>query len=316
MRAASPGTSERAATFSTSSRASAVSQTKRSSSISSPSWNKRRKLPSGAAAATSCASFSLPRLLELVLVVILLGRKALHGLRHLFVCNGEEVARIPELLHALLAELERTPAAEQLEAGLLLFRAHAHDLDEADLARRREMRAAAGARIDAFDLDDADLAFVVLLAAVVHCLELIRRRQKGAHRHIGTNGCIGTALHVEGIFCREHAVEVDLDALLSHMEADVVVAEKLVHDARDDMLAGMCLHVVAAPGPVERAVYLRADRKRYIAEVHDTFFAAILCLARHGLCDMCDYRILALTERERAAVSRLAATRGIEGRLR
>ena len=50
--------------------------------------------------------------------------------------------------------------------------------------------------------------------------------------------------------------------------------------------------------------------------MHDTFFAAIFCLARHRLCDMGDYRILALAERERAAVSRLAATRRIEGRLR
>ena len=169
---------------------------------------------------------------------------------------------------------------------------------------------------------------MLLLAAVVHRVQLRGRGQKRAHGHVVADGGVGATLDVQGLLRREDAVKVDLDALLAHVEAHVLVAVERVHDAGHDVLARVGLHVVAAPRPVERAVDGGAHGKRRVRQVeHGSGLGAGHGLAHVDGAGGLRGRGLALLRalrsgrgrrcvcgHERAAVAGLAAARGIERR--
>ena len=173
------------------------------------------------------------------------------------------------------------------------------------------MGAAARARVHTRDPHHANLALVVLLAAEVHRLELLGGGEKRLDLHVLANRRVGATLNLERLVCREDAVKVDFDAPLAHVEAHVVVAKERVDDARHHVLAGMGLHVVAAPRPVERTVHVGAHGERRVREVQH----ALAALARDRLSNVRGDLVLAIAAGERAPVAGLAATRGVERRL-
>ena len=170
------------------------------------------------------------------------------------------------------------------------------------------MCATAGAEVHAVNPYYANLAIVVLLATVVHRCKLGRRGKKGLDAHVLANGRVGAPLNVEHVIVCKETVEVDLDAALSHVKANVVVAKEGMHDARDNVLAGVRLHVVSPPGPVQRPVDAGTNGKRDVCEVNDLARA----ITGYRFAHMGNEAVFACANAQCAPITRLSAACGIK----
>ena len=110
---------------------------------------------------------------------------------------------------------------------------------------------------------------------------------------------VGLGLNGQHPLPRDVGIIVDDHLIRAHVEAHIVTVVGAAEHTGDDMLAGMLLHMVEAPRPVELAVDGIAHRQRLIAGVGDdaALFADIL------------HRSTA----QHAEVAGLTAALGIEG---
>ena len=200
-------------------------------------------------------------------------------------------------MQGLVVEQGRLAAEQRQPCAAAV--AHAVDyLQEPNLAAVRYVRRAAGAAVHALDLHYAHLARQLLLAAVVHRGELAGRGQKRAHRHVAPYRAVRLQLGAGEVLARELAREVYGYRLLAHVEAHVVIAEKPVHSAGEDVLAGVALHPRKAQRPVNPALHQRTRLQRRGREVH--YVLALLAQSEQ------------LHIREDALVGLLAAAAGEE----
>ena len=115
------------------------------------------------------------------------------------------------------------------------------------------MGAAAGADVRARDGHDAHLPGDLFFAAVGQRRQLFGGGVGDEHRHILPDDAVG------GKLCLPQALGGDGDAGVhphgvgADMEAHVLRPEHLVQDAGEDVLAGVLLHLVEAPLPVDGA---------------------------------------------------------------
>ena len=144
-----------------------------------------------------------------------------------------------------LAADKREPRAAAVAHGV-------EDLYAAYLARARDVGRAAGAHVDAGNLDYAHEAAELLLAAVFHPAQLLRGGQKRPDRQVGPDGAVGLELAAGYVLRRELDGEVERHAALAHVEADVLAAEEAVDGPGEDVLAAVALHPREPYRPVDR----------------------------------------------------------------
>ena len=104
------------------------------------------------------------------------------------------------------------------------------------------MGGAAGADVHAGDRDDAHLALDLDFAAVGEIGQLLPGRIGNLHRKIGEYGLVGRSLDPGQFLPADGAVEIQGHVLIPQVEAHIAITEPGVHQAGDDVLAGMLLH--------------------------------------------------------------------------
>ena len=165
--------------------------------------------------------------------------------------------------------LQGLPADLQADADAGFVVLAGNGLDGADLAGPLHVGAAAGAHVGAWNGDDAHLSLQLLFAAVVQRIQLFGGRVRGQDLKIVKHRPVGKPLHPGDICFRQHTGKIHGDAVLTHMEADVVIAEAPVDDAGKNMLPGVLLHETLPALPVQRAVDITSRRKGPVAEMDD-----------------------------------------------
>ena len=173
------------------------------------------------------------------------------------------------------------------------------DLDEPHLAGAPQMGAAAGAQVGPARVDQAHRAVQLLFAAVGKARQLARFRVPRAHRGIGAHGGVGRGFGFGQLGGGQRPVHVHAHGGLADVEADVFGPEQPVQRAGQNMLAGVLLHVVAPPRPVELALNTAAHGQRRVQRVPDN--AAACVHAGDG------------RAAQRAGVTGLAAAFGVKG---
>ena len=175
------------------------------------------------------------------------------------------------------------------------------NLDQADLAGRLDMRAAAGADVHAREGHDAHLARQLLFAAIRDGAERFGVRICDLDRKVSADGLVCLPLDLAKLLRGEQTRKVDGDHLGAHVEAHIVIAEAAVDDAADKMLAAVLLHEVKAPLPVQHAADMRPRCERLLAVVDDLAVPLMGIGNGHAA--------------KRPCVARLAAALGIKRRL-
>ena len=117
-------------------------------------------------------------------------------------------------------------------------------------------------------------------------------------RKIGPDGLVRGALQLLQGLLVHLAVKIDRHEVRTEVEADVLIAEARVDEAGDEMLAGVLLHEVQPPRPVDLARHVRADRQGRRAAMQHRLAA--------------QERLRDVRAAERARVAGLAAARGIK----
>ena len=144
-------------------------------------------------------------------------------------------------------------AADDAEPDTALVVLRGEDLDLSHLSGGGGVGAAAGADVRTRDGHDAHLPGDLFFAAVGQRRQLFGGGVGDEHRHILPDDAVG------GKFCLPQALGGDGDAGVhphgvgADMEAHVLRPEHLVQDAGEDVLAGVLLHLVEAPLPVDGA---------------------------------------------------------------
>ena len=90
---------------------------------------------------------------------------------------------------------------------------------------------------------------------------------------------VGAALDVQRLLPADVGVVVDGHGVRAHVEAHVVAVEGTAQHTGHDVLAGVLLHVVEPPRPVDMAADLRAHGQRPVAQVGDD--AVLLVHVQH-----------------------------------
>ena len=117
------------------------------------------------------------------------------------------------------------------------------------------MGAAAGAHIGTGNGHDAHLPFDLLFAAVGQGGQLLRGGVGDDHRHILPDDAVGFQLGGAQALGRDGHAGVHAHGLGPDVEADILGPEHPVQDAGKDVLAGVLLHFVKAPVPVDGFLY-------------------------------------------------------------
>ena len=151
------------------------------------------------------------------------------------------------------------------------------DLDDAHLARPEDMGAAAGAAVRLREGDDAHLPRQGLFAAVVQLLQLRRGGVGDLHRGVRPDDLVGLVLRRQGLLPGDVRVVVDGDGVGPQMEAHIVTVVVMAQNTGEDVLPGVLLHVVEAPGPVNAAGDVFANFHRFFDSVdyHPVLFMDI-----------------------------------------
>ena len=131
------------------------------------------------------------------------------------------------------------------------------------------MGAAAGAHIGPGKLGNAHLAGELLLAAVGEGGQLLGGGIEGHQRMVFPDIAIGPGLNVQHSLPGNVGVVVDDDGALPQVKAGVVAVIGGAEHSADDMLTGVLLHVVKAPGPVDLPVDGLALGQGPVAGVED-----------------------------------------------
>ena len=209
---------------------------------------------------------------------------------------------------------EGIQTAEHFDADTAPMTRRGQQLDAADFSRPFHMGAAAGTEVRARDPHQPHRTGQRLLAAVVQLFQLLCRRIEYLDGKILPHDGIGLPLDALQIVPVYGAVEIDGDEgllpLHVHMKTHIVIAVIPMHEAGNDMLAGMILTVPHPPGPVRYTMYSHSCRQRPVRIENRAVLPLPGVQHMHAACIA--LRVLRLFFRNGAPVSRLAAALGIK----
>ena len=165
------------------------------------------------------------------------------------------------LAHAAEAPL-RAAAAHELDPLTALEPLPRRGRDDPDRARPRDVRAAARREVEAFDVDEAKRSLAERLLSQREIRRVLFGREPDGHRPIFPDDAVGLGLGRGDLDGAHLAREIDRRRLRAEMKAHRPDVEETIERRRQHVLAGMLLHVVEAPAPVDFAVHDVADRRR------------------------------------------------------
>jgi hypothetical protein len=175
--------------------------------------------------------------------------------------------------------------------------------EEADLARAVGVRAAAGAEVEALDLDDAQLARARRVLAEREARGLLGRQSVDADGAVLPDDFVG-ALDgaLDALVRRVGQFDIYFRGVGRHAEAAGLRAEQLDESLRENVLPGVLLHVVEAARPIDAAAHLGPfGRGVALYDVEHALRLSVDALDDAGAA-------------ERAGVRRLPAAGRVEGR--
>ena len=167
------------------------------------------------------------------------------------------------------------------------------NFDQPNFPGAAYVRPTTGADVRAGDGHDAHLTGQLLLAAVGDGLQRLGIRVCNFDRDVFPDPLVGLGLDGGQVLLRQHTGKINGHKIRTHMKADVFIAEAAVHDAGENMLAGMQLHEREAALIIDLPIDGLPLGKRLFTEV-DNLTAA---LVRVGHADA----------GQKAGVARLAA---------
>ncbi len=170
----------------------------------------------------------------------------------------------------------RAASAGKFDAPVLSdSRAAPHEY-QPNLARTFHVRPAAGLQIGGLYFDGAQDALAIDFFSHPEFRKFIRRAVADVHRTIFEDNLICGALGAfEKFHRRFRAAQINRADFGSEMEGNRGQAEAFLKHGRQKMLAGMLLHVVEAPRPVDAAVHFRIcwtavdDVNDFVARIAD-----------------------------------------------
>ena len=193
--------------------------------------------------------------LQLLMLTLLLFQETFERRQRQFHRRGKPAGHCPGQLVLQAVIGERPVAAGKFDPDVVLAFLPTPNLQQADFAGLADMGATAGAAVAVRDRYEADLLefragrFTQRVGGQFGGLDEFR-----LDRPIGEDHGIGGVLNVPGLLGRQSRQRhVDLDGGGAEMEADIfrlVLGEK---DAGQDVFAGVLLHVVEPPLPVDFA---------------------------------------------------------------
>ena len=167
------------------------------------------------------------------------------------------------------------------------------------------MRAPACGEVDVGDLDEAQQPLALGLLAERKPRGVFGGGEPHRHRPVVPDDPVGLGLGGLDLLGGEDLVEVDRAGVGPEVEAHRPRLEQPVEGGRQHVLAGVLLHVIESPGPVDLAVDGGAGGERPIQHVGDLTVLAVDHLEHGGIAQ--PPRVERLTARgriERGAVER------------
>ena len=143
------------------------------------------------------------------------------------------------------------------------------DGDAADPACAADMGAAAGRQVEIADLDQSEHAGARRIFSERKRDGLLPCHEANGDRPVLPDDLVRDVNGPLNVCGRHVACHVDSGVLRSHMEADRGVLEESIQCRRQQMLAGMLLHVVESAGPVHLTGYGSAARERRCQDMND-----------------------------------------------
>ncbi len=228
---------------------------------------------------------------------VALGEQTLGGGEGVFGGGVEGLREVAKAEEIGAGEAFGARPADELNAPVLADFGTLANEEEADLAGRSDVRAAAGLQIRAGDFDDAEETFARDLFADAQFGELFAGGVANDDGAVLENNFIGGALGAfENGVGRLRAVQIDGAGIPAEVEGNGGQAEAFLKHGGEKMLTGVLLHVVEAAVPIDAT----GDGRRGGLAVDDMDDVVAL---------VADFEDVAIAEF--AEVVRLAAGRGI-----
>ena len=164
----------------------------------------------------------------------------------------------PQQFEIMARDAFRAATANKFHAPILAhFRAAPHQYD-ANLPSALNVRTAARLQIRAFDFDGAEDAFAVDFLANALLRQLVRGSVTDIDRAILKDNSICGALgSFKNFISRFRTSQINRAHFRPQMERNCRQAEPFLKHSGQQMLAGVLLHVIEAPRPMDAAVYVR-----------------------------------------------------------
>ena len=150
---------------------------------------------------------------------------------------------------------QRAAAAPELEALATLEPLPRRHHDRADPASAPDVSPATGRQIESLDVDQPERPAARRLLAQGQPRRFLRVREADGHRPILPNDAVRFGLRGGDLRRRHLAREVDRRHFPAEVKADGADAEQLVEGGRENVLAGVLLHVVEPALPVDGAMH-------------------------------------------------------------
>ena len=200
---------------------------------------------------------------------VLLFEMLLHRLRDLLtLCGKQHGDSIDRVLFSSVVR-EGPLSAGNVETDTALVVHDVRDLHDPHLGCGVTVGGAAGADVDTRDLDDPDVVGEFQLAPVIQILQGLLLRKPGLHRDVRPDGPVHFQLQLLQSFGVDGAAEIKRGLRLAQVEAHIVVAESCVHPAGKHVLAGVLLHEIKAPRPVDLSGHRGSFLQRTVQHVGD-----------------------------------------------
>src|ERR1700731_1869679 len=186
---------------------------------------------------------------------VALGKRAFRSDHDLFRSTLQFLAKASQELKVAPGKAFRAAPADKFDAPILAdFRAAA-DQEHADLAGALDVGAAAGLQISRLYFDGPQDAVPLDFFSHAESRQLVRGTVAHVDRTILEDNLICSSLGaLEDFFGRFRAPQIDGAQFASKVEGNRGQSEALLKHGGQQVLAGMLLHVVEAPRPVDAAL--------------------------------------------------------------
>src|SRR5437016_7677871 len=230
---------------------------------------------------------------------VALRKRAFRGGHYFFRSTPQSFGKASQELKVAPREAFRPAATNKFDAPILADFRTAADEEHTDLAGALDVGAAAGLQIGRLYFDGTEDAVAVDFFSHADLCQLLRGAVADVHPPILEDNLIcGPLRAFKNFLGRFGAAQVNRADFRPEMEGDRGQAEAFLKHGRQQMLAGVLLHVVETAGPVDAALDL-AEFHGSINDVEDSVL---------GIADIDYVGITQLAE-----IVRLATGRRIEG---